>query len=102
MNYLGLVSGLVMLLAVGSGHIVVIKGEYYFGVRLWYLFLILGLLSIAASIFVDNTFLSSALGIIGFTLLWSIHEIIKQKERVKKGLFPSNPKRRDGHHQEEN
>ena len=94
LNFLGLASGLIMLLVIGAGHILVIKGEYYFGVRLWLLFLILGLWSIAVSLFVDNTLLSVTLGIIGFSLLWSIHELFKQKERVRKGWFPRNPNRK--------
>jgi hypothetical protein len=32
-------------------------------------------------------------GVFGFSSLWSIHEIIEQEERVKKGWFPANPKR---------
>jgi len=40
-----------MLLVIGLGHICVVKGEYYFGTRLWSIFLIIALSSIIASIF---------------------------------------------------
>jgi len=95
LNFLGLASGFIMLLVIGAGHILVVKGEYHFGTGLWPLFLVLGLLAIAASLFVNNALLSSSLGIAGFILLWSIHELFKQKERVRKGWFPQNPKREE-------
>ena len=94
MNFLGLVLGLIMLLLTWFGHIVIIKGEYYFGTKLWPLFLILGLLSVAASLFVNSALLSGILGIIGFIFLWSIYELFQQKERVRKGWFPKKPNRR--------
>lgn len=93
LNFLGLVLGFIMLLLTGFGHILITKGEYYFGTKLWPLFLILGLLSIAASLFVNSTLLSGILGIVGFILLWSIHELFRQKERVRRGWFPKNPNR---------
>jgi len=94
LNFLGLVLGFIMLLLTGFGHILIIKGEYYFGTKLWPLFLILGLLSVTISLFVNSVLLSGILGIIGFILLWSIYELFQQKERVRKGWFPKNPNRR--------
>jgi len=94
LNFLGLVLGFIMLLLTGFGHILIIRGEYYFGTKLWPLFLILGLLSVTASLFVNSALLSGILGIVGFILLWSIYELFQQKERVRKGWFPKNPNRR--------
>jgi len=94
LNFLGVVLGFIMLLLTGFGHILIIKGEYYFGTKLWSLFLILGLLSVTASLFVNSDLLCGILGIIGFILLWSVYELFQQKERVKKGWFPKNPNRR--------
>ena len=94
LNFLGVVLGFIMLLLTGFGHILIIKGEYYFGTKLWPLFLILGLLSVTASLFVNSDLLCGILGIIGFILLWSVYELLQQKERVKKGWFPKNPNRR--------
>jgi len=94
LNFLGLVLGFIMLLLTGFGHILIIKGEYYFGTKLWPLFLILGLLSVTVSLFINSVLLSGILGIVGFILLWSIYELFQQKERVRKGWFPNNPNRR--------
>ena len=94
LNFFGLVLGFIMLLLTGAGHIFIIKAEYYWGTKLWPLFLILGLLSVTASLFVNSVLLSGILGIIGFILLWSIYELFKQKERVRRGWFPKNPNRR--------
>jgi hypothetical protein len=32
--------------------------------------------------------------VVGFSCFWSIHEIIEQRERVRKGWFPRNPRRK--------
>ena len=40
---------------------------------------------------VGDKFLSGGFGILGFALLWSIHELFQQKERVRKGWFPKKP-----------
>jgi hypothetical protein len=94
LNFFGLVLGFIMVLLTGFGHILIIKGEYYFGIKLWPLFLIFGLLSVIASVFVYSTLLSGILGIAGFIFLWSIYELFQQKERVRKGWFPKRPNRR--------
>lgn len=79
---------------IGLFHPIVIKTEYYTGVKLWWLFLVLGLVCLGAALFVENTIGSAALGIVGASLLWSILELFEQRERVKKGWFPMNPKRK--------
>ncbi|GAA0720474.1 DUF4491 family protein [Clostridium malenominatum] len=93
LNFYGLIIGIVMLISTGIGHIIVIKGEYHFGTKLWPLFLIVGILSISLSFIIESMLLSGSLGIIGITFLWGIHEIIEQKERVNRGWFP---KKRNG------
>jgi hypothetical protein len=93
MNFYGLVMGSVMILAVGLGHMLVIKWEYYWGSRSWPGLLALGLLVVISSTLVDNVLLSGCFGILGATLLWGVHELFRQKKRVEKGWFPRNPKR---------
>jgi hypothetical protein len=93
MNFIGIILGIMMLLLTGFGHIIIIKGEYYFGIKWWPLFLILSLLSIIASFLVKSDLMSGIFGIAGFIFLWSIYELFQQKERVRKGWFPKNPKR---------
>jgi hypothetical protein len=90
----GVYAGVISLLVIGVFHPVVIKGEYYFGKRIWPVFLAVGILLSAASIFVRNTYLSIFLGILAFTCFWSIVELFEQEARVNKGWFPKNPLRR--------
>lgn len=95
MHFTGIIIAIMAFLIIGIFHPIVIKTEYYTGTKLWWLFLILGIACIASALFISNTIASAALGIVGATLLWSILEIFEQKERVKKGWFPMNPKRKD-------
>ena len=94
MNLYGLMLGATSLLAIALCHTLVIKGEYYWGTRWWPVLLFLGSLLILVSTLIDEKFLSGSFGILGFALLWSIYELFKQKERVAKGWFPKNPKRK--------
>jgi hypothetical protein len=82
-------------LIIGIFHPVVIKVEYHWGTRPWWIFLITGIITIIVAIFVKDVIISSLLGVLGATLLWSIGEIFSQKKRVEKGWFPMNPKRKD-------
>ncbi|NLM35654.1 MAG: DUF4491 family protein [Clostridiales bacterium] len=93
MNIHGLAIGIATFLIIGLFHPIVIKTEYYIGKKIWPLFLILGLLCIYLSTLISNLIASSIIGITGFTLLWSIQELIEQENRVKKGWFPANPKK---------
>ena len=94
MNFQGLILGALSFLIIGIFHPLVIKGEYYFGKRIWPIFLVVGILFIAASLFVDSVYASVLLGLVGFSSLWSINELKDQEERVRKGWFPKNPKRK--------
>jgi len=93
-TYIGIIIGFGAFLIIGLLHPVVIKGEYYFGTKIWPLFLIAGFACLVASIIANNVMISSLLGILGFSLLWSIHELFEQRNRVKKGWFPKNPNRK--------
>lgn len=92
--FTGLTIAIGTFLIIGMFHPIVIKVEYYFGSRLWWVFLIAGLAFIAGAMFVTNVTVSAMLGVAGASCLWSIGEIIEQKQRVKKGWFPMNPKRK--------
>ncbi len=93
MNFTGIIIGVASFLCIGLFHPVVIKAEYYLGVRSWWMFLLLGVACIAASLLVAEVILSTILGVVAFSAFWSILELFKQKERVAKGWFPKNPKR---------
>jgi hypothetical protein len=94
LTFNGLIIGLSAFLIIGIFHPIVIKTEYYFGKSVWPIFLIFGLVCILASLLVTINLLSTILGIIGFSSLWSIHEIIEQEQRVLKGWFPANPNKK--------
>ena len=95
MSWQGIVIGLASFIIIGVLHPLVIKGEYYFGKKVWPFFLGLGLVFIALSLFSKNLILSALFGVIAFSSFWSIKEIFEQAERVKKGWFPANPQRKD-------
>lgn len=90
----GLGIGVATFLIIGLFHPVVVKAEYYFGTRSWWMFLALGVVGVVASLLVRDIFISSILGVFAFSSFWTIKEIFEQQERVKKGWFPRNPKRK--------
>jgi uncharacterized membrane protein len=94
MDFTGIAIGFAAFVIIGVFHPIVIKSEYYFGKGIWPLFLIAGIIVCVASLFVQNTILSSVLGVLGFTLFWSIKELFEQEKRVQQGRFPENPKRK--------
>lgn len=91
MNFTGLIIGVVSFLTIGLFHPIVIKAEYHFGVKCWWVFLIVGLGATAGSMVVDNYILSTVLGVFAFSCFWSILELFEQRERVRKGWFPKKP-----------
>lgn len=93
-HLLGLVIGVSTFLIIGVFHPVVIKCEYYYGTKCWWWFLILGLVAVALSIWIENVLWSSLLGVFSFSSFWTIKEIFDQKKRVIKGWFPRNPNRK--------
>ncbi|BAE85664.1 DUF4491 family protein [Desulfitobacterium hafniense] len=94
MSFQGVIIGAMAFIIIGVFHPIVIKGEYYFGKKIWPLFVVAGVVLIGASLFITNNMLSAIVSVIGFSCLWSIHEIFEQEKRVKKGWFPSNPNRK--------
>lgn len=95
MYFTGLIIAILTFLIIGVFHPIVIKTEYYFGTRPWWIFLITGVACVILSILVENTVVSALIGVLGASLLWSIGELFEQKKRVEKGWFPMNPKRKD-------
>ena len=93
-NLTGIVIGIATFLIIGIFHPMVTKGEYYFGVRIWWLFLLSGIGAIAASVAVRELFWSTLLAVWGASSLWGIGELFEQRKRVEKGWFPRNPKRK--------
>ncbi|RGN47098.1 MULTISPECIES: DUF4491 family protein [unclassified Bacteroides] len=90
----GLFIGICTFLIIGLFHPIVVKAEYYWGTKSWWIFLLLGIGGVIGSIYVENILISSLLGVFAFSSFWTIKEIFEQVERVKKGWFPKNPKRK--------
>ena len=93
MNGHGLLIGVVTFLVIGLFHPLVIKAEYYWGTRSWWLFLLAGIVAAVLSLLIENILLSTICGVFAFSSFWSIKEVFEQEERVLKGWFPKNPKR---------
>ncbi len=91
MNFIGIIIGIATFLIIGLFHPIVIKTEYYFGAKFWWIFLLGGILFSVLSIIVENYIISTIFGVIAFSSFWSILELKQQKERVKKGWFPKGP-----------
>lgn len=93
-NTEGVIIGIFTFLIIGLYHPLVIKGEYYFGRKVRWWFLIAGIIFLIASLLSQTTLLSTVFGVASFSSFWSIKEVDEQVERVRKGWFPSNPARK--------
>jgi len=93
-NFSGIVIGVSVFLMIGLFHPIVIKAEYYFGVRCWPVFALVGAAAIAGSLLVQSVIVSVLLGAFAFSSFWSILELFEQKKRVERGWFPKNPNKR--------
>lgn len=93
MNWSGIILGAAAFLLIGVFHPIVVKAEYYFGKGCWWIFALAGICCCIASFLIEGTILSAVIGVAGFSCFWSVLELFHQERRVKKGWFPSNPKR---------
>jgi branched-subunit amino acid transport protein len=87
-NLTGILIGLSTFLIIGVFHPIVVKGEYYFGTRCWWVFLLAGIAGIVAALVIRDLFWSSLFGVFAFSSFWGIFELFQQRERVRKGWFP--------------
>ena len=94
MNWSGITVGLATFLIIGIFHPIVIKAEYHFGKRCWWAFALAGVAFAVLSLFISNMVLATVTGVTAFSCFWSIHELFEQENRVRKGWFPANPKRK--------
>ncbi len=94
MNLMGVIIGAMSFLIIGIFHPIVIKVEYYIGKKAWPVFLIAGIVLLIVSLIVENSYISTLLGVIAFSSLWSIKELFEQEKRVERGWFPKNEKKK--------
>lgn len=92
-NLTGIVIGLGTFLIIGLFHPLVIKGEYYLGVKCWWGFLLLGIIALVPTLLCHNIIISSLSGVTAFSSFWGIGEIFDQRKRVEKGWFPKRKKK---------
>ncbi len=92
MHFTGLIIGVATFVIIGLFHPLVIKGEYYFGVKIWWIFALMGIVAIALSVAIANVLWSTLLAVWGASSLWSIGELFEQRKRVEKGWFPKREK----------
>ena len=88
---MGLIIGIATFLIIGIFHPIVIKGEYYFGVKIWWLFLLSGVITGVWSLFVADVLWSTLLAVWAASSLWGIGELFEQRKRVQRGWFPARP-----------
>jgi predicted N-acetyltransferase YhbS len=94
MYYQGVFIGLLSFCIIGVFHPLVVKTEYYFGKKVWWIFGILGLFFVILSIWISSLLGSAISALFGFSCLWTVKEMFEQESRVKKGWFPANPNRK--------
>ncbi len=93
-SLVGAAVGLLSFLIIGVLHPVVIRMEYRFGKESWPVFAVTGAIALAGSLLCGDVVVSIVLGILSFSLFWSIKELYDQEERVRKGWYPENPNRK--------
>lgn len=94
LHFTGLIIGVATFVVIGIFHPLVIKGEYYFGVKCRWVFLLMGIAAVAGSLFVDDVLWSTLLAVWGASSFWSIGELFEQRKRVEKGWFPKREDKR--------
>ena len=94
MNFIGIIVGFFTFFIIGLFHPLVIKAEYYWGVKSWIAFLVLGIAFTVLSLAIQDSNASIVCGVVAFSSFWSIIEVFEQRQRVIKGWFPMNPKRK--------
>ncbi|MBR2351381.1 MAG: DUF4491 family protein [Alistipes sp.] len=92
LHFTGIITGIATFLIIGLFHPLVIKGEYYFGTKCWWVFAVMGMVAIAASLVVEHTLISTLLAVWGASSLWGIGELFEQRKRVERGWFPKRDK----------
>ena len=91
MNTFGLFLGIATLLIIGLGFFWVVRAEYYLGYLWWPYFMGLGVIFLAASLFVQSIWGSAVMGVISASFVWGSTEFKEQAVRAEIGWYPFNP-----------
>lgn len=94
MNSIGVLAALTTILSIWFGHVMVRKLDARLSkvIPAILMCIMLGLVFIFSSFFLENNSISAIFGIIGITFLWDAFEFKRQQKRVIKGHAPANPK----------
>ena len=95
MYFSGIIVGAAVFLIIGICHPIVIKMEYYWGKKSWWVLALAGTVFAVISLFISNLIVSTIIGAASFSCYWGILEMFAQEKRVLRGWFPENPKRAD-------
>jgi len=87
MNTFGMIIGILTLFIIGLGFVWVIFGERYFSYLWWPYVIILGLITIGVSLFIENDFVSAVVGVSGASFVWGSTELKAQAVRSELGWF---------------
>ena len=93
LHFTGIIIGVATFLIIGLFHPIVIKSEYHFGVKCWWAFALVGVVTSVAALLVADVLWSTLLAVVGASSFWGIKELFEQRERVRKGWFPKKEKR---------
>jgi hypothetical protein len=91
MNSFGLFIGLATFFVIGLGFPLVIYGERFFGFLWWPYLLMIGVVMICASLFIQIDWISVLIGVLGATFVWGSTELKEQAVRTELGRYPFNP-----------
>jgi len=71
MNFSGIIVGAAVFLSIGICHPAVIKMEYYWGKKSWWIWLVVGLICCGVSLKMTNQIASTILGGFAFSCFWA-------------------------------
>jgi exosortase/archaeosortase len=91
MQFAGILIGVIAFALIGVLHTIVVKVEYHIGAQVWPVFIVAGGITIAGSLAVSDVLTSCILGVAGFSVAYTAYELIKQRERVRRGWYPKKP-----------
>ena len=85
LQWAGMVLAITTFATIGAGHMLVRRLYPLLGTRLGIPFMVLGILIMIISVFVETDLISAAIGIVSITTFWDGLEFFRQEIRVQRG-----------------
>ena len=92
--YEGVIIAISTFLIIGIFHPVVVKVEYYFGTKPWWIFLFAGILSICGAFCIKEILYSAILGVLGASIMVYRGNILTEKKGGKRMVSHESQKER--------